>query len=62
LSGYFWLFDNYGKWRKRPILAVINLLVFGLGLTILGLGMYASVKSIIVSYQTGQARTPFSCS
>jgi len=62
LSGYFWLFDNYGKWRKRPILAVINAVVFGLGLTILGLGMYASVKSIIVSYQTGQASTPFSCS
>jgi len=62
LSGYFWLFDNYGKWRKRPILAVINAVVFALGLTILGLGMYASVKSIIVSYQTGQASTPFSCS
>ncbi|KAK4527581.1 hypothetical protein GAYE_SCF41G5504 [Galdieria yellowstonensis] len=62
LSGYFWLFDNYGKWRRHPILTVINLLVFGLGLTILGLGMYASVKSIIVSYQTGQAGTPFSCS
>ncbi|GJD10805.1 N amino acid transport system protein [Galdieria sulphuraria] len=62
LTGYFWLFDNYGKWRKRPILAIINALVFALGLTILGLGMYASVKSIIVSYQTGQASTPFSCS
>lgn len=61
LSGYFWLFDNYGKWRKRPILAIINVLVFGLGLAILGLGTYASVESIIVAYQTGVAGVPFTC-
>eukprot|EP00871_Galdieria_phlegrea_P003903 jgi/Galph1/4513/GphlegSOOS_G3163.1 len=62
LSGYFWLFDNYGKWRKRPILAIINALMFALGLAILGMGTYASVKSIVVAYQTGQASSPFSCS
>lgn len=49
LSGYFWLFLNWRRWTETPMkmfLTVVNLIVFGIGATICGLGLYASGKSI----------------
>ena len=49
LSGYFWLFLNWGKWFGSPrkiALTVLNVVVFCIGAAICGLGLYASGKSI----------------
>ena len=60
LSGVFWLFLNYGQWTKSAkniMLMVINIIVFGIGATICGLGLYASGRAI--SEDTSSAS--FSC-
>ncbi|KAL1997825.1 hypothetical protein VTN02DRAFT_670 [Thermoascus thermophilus] len=49
LSGVFWLYLNRGKWFSSPrkiILTIINLLIFGIGATLCGLGLYVSGKAI----------------
>lgn len=49
LSGYFWLYLRKGHWFESPkniALTVINVIVFGIGAAICGLGLYASGKSI----------------
>lgn len=60
LSGYFWLFLNWGRYKasgKNIFLTVLNLIVFAIGATICGLGLYASGKSI--AYDNSNAS--FSC-
>ncbi|RAH67892.1 uncharacterized protein BO66DRAFT_456097 [Aspergillus aculeatinus CBS 121060] len=42
--------------------AVFNLIVFVVGVTILGCGMYASVTEVIAAFRTGSINRPFSCS
>lgn len=44
----------------RSTLTVINLIIFLLGLFLLGPGMYTSVEAIILDY-AGDVRKPFSC-
>ncbi|PYI31118.1 hypothetical protein BP00DRAFT_436221 [Aspergillus indologenus CBS 114.80] len=53
-----------GAWFDRHNLctAVLNLIVFVVGVTILGCGMYASVTEVIAAFQTGSISRPFSCS
>ncbi|KJX98785.1 amino acid transporter like protein [Zymoseptoria brevis] len=49
IAGSMWLFLNYGQWFKnwRKIsLFVLNIMIFCLGATICGVGLYASGKSI----------------
>lgn len=49
LSGLFWLFLNWGQWLSSPrkiCLTILNLLVFGIGGAICGLGLYVSGKAI----------------
>ena len=49
LSGYFWLFLNWGRWtesRRKILLTVVNVITFGIGAAICGIGLYASGKSI----------------
>lgn len=53
-----------GKWYKgmhNISLSMINLLVFIIGILVLGLGTYASVQEIINKYTQGKVRGPFSC-
>ncbi|EXJ57687.1 uncharacterized protein A1O5_12477 [Cladophialophora psammophila CBS 110553] len=49
ISGIFWLFLNYGQytrnWRKMA-LTVVNVLLFGMGAGICGMGLYASGYAI----------------
>ncbi|BCS29663.1 uncharacterized protein APUU_71233A [Aspergillus puulaauensis] len=42
--------------------AVLNLLVFAVGVCVLGFGTYASVKQIMVQFEAGSVGRPFSCS
>ncbi|GAD94195.1 amino acid transporter [Paecilomyces variotii No. 5] len=49
LSGIFWLFLNRGKWFSSPrkiILTVVNVVIFGIGACLCGLGLYVSGKAI----------------
>lgn len=48
MSGIFWLFINYGQWfnRKKLPLTILNFLIFLLGASICGIGLYASGVSI----------------
>lgn len=49
LSGVFWLFLNYGKWFSSPrktALTCLNWGLFGIGLCIMGAGLYSSGKAI----------------
>ncbi|KAI7157232.1 amino acid transporter [Hortaea werneckii] len=58
LSGVLWLFINWGGWfknMKKSALTVLNLLIFGIGAAICGIGLYASGKSIHDSSGTGQS-------
>jgi hypothetical protein len=49
LSGVFWLYLNWGNytrnWRKMS-LTVVNIVIFGMGAAICGIGLYASGKAI----------------
>ncbi|RMJ24086.1 hypothetical protein PHISP_05044 [Aspergillus sp. HF37] len=49
LSGIFWLYMNWGlyfsSWRKT-VLMVLNVLIFGVGAALCGLGLYVSGKAI----------------
>jgi hypothetical protein len=49
LSGFFWLYLNWGNytknWRKMS-LTVVNIIIFGMGAAICGIGLYASGKAI----------------
>lgn len=49
LSGVFWLYLNWGdytkNWQKMSLTAV-NIVIFGMGAAICGIGLYASGKAI----------------
>jgi len=51
----------YRSSPKTAILAIINAILIALGFMILGVGTYASVESIIQSYEAGVVGSPFSC-
>ncbi|GLI78081.1 hypothetical protein PoHVEF18_006380 [Penicillium ochrochloron] len=53
-----------GKWFSKENLpfAIINFLVFLMGLAVLVCGLYSSIDDIRNSYRTGSVRSPFSCS
>ncbi|KAJ5781086.1 Amino acid transporter transmembrane [Penicillium paradoxum] len=60
LSGIFWLFMNKGKWfssKRKIALTVLNLFVFAIGVTICGLGLWVSGKSI----HDNPSSSSFSC-
>lgn len=44
------------------MLSIVNGGIFLMGMIILGCGVYASVKSIVVGYAEGTFGSPFSCS
>ncbi|KAL6714821.1 hypothetical protein ACLMJK_007081 [Lecanora helva] len=49
LSGVFWLFMNYGRYRESPrkmFLTGLNFVIFCIGAAICGIGLYASGKAI----------------
>jgi len=49
LSGVFWLFLNKGRWFSSPrkiLLTLVNWGIVGVGAVVMGLGLYASGKSI----------------
>ncbi|KAJ9199518.1 hypothetical protein DTO271D3_138 [Paecilomyces variotii] len=49
MSGIFWLFLNRGKWFSSPRkigLTIVNLIIFGIGGCLCGLGLYVSGKAI----------------
>ncbi|EME89567.1 uncharacterized protein MYCFIDRAFT_150180 [Pseudocercospora fijiensis CIRAD86] len=54
-----------GKWYvgwKNIVLSTINVIVFLIGLIVLGAGTYASVEDIIHQYSSGEVRGSFTCS
>jgi Transmembrane amino acid transporter protein len=56
ISGIFWLFINWGQWFKNPkkmALFALNVLMFGIGLGICGMGLYASGKAINEGSKSG---------
>ncbi|PWY96671.1 hypothetical protein BO94DRAFT_506089 [Aspergillus sclerotioniger CBS 115572] len=64
LPPVMWFFlIKEGSWlEKRNIrLAILNLIVFVVGVTVLGCGMYASVTEVISKFRTGSINRPFSC-
>jgi ABC-type phosphate/phosphonate transport system permease subunit len=44
----------------RITLTVINIIIFALGLFLVGPGMYTSIEAIILDY-AGEVQKPFSC-
>ncbi|KAJ5477038.1 N amino acid transport system protein [Penicillium diatomitis] len=52
-----------GKWYSRENLptAIINFLVFLMGVAVLVCGLYSSIDDIRNSYRTGKVRSPFTC-
>ncbi|KAL8687922.1 MAG: hypothetical protein Q9218_006039 [Villophora microphyllina] len=62
LSGVFWLFMNYGRYResgKKMALTALNVAIFFLGLIICVLGLYASGTSIAADAKSSNGS--FSC-
>ncbi|KAI4198645.1 MAG: hypothetical protein LQ350_005117 [Teloschistes chrysophthalmus] len=62
LSGVFWLFLNYGKYResrKQMALTALNVFIFLVGLIICVLGLYASGVSIAADAKSSSGS--FSC-
>ncbi|KAL9578579.1 MAG: hypothetical protein Q9212_005630 [Teloschistes hypoglaucus] len=62
LSGVFWLFLNYGKYResrKQMALTALNVFIFFVGLIICVLGLYASGVSIAADAKSSSGS--FSC-
>ncbi|KAL8829009.1 MAG: hypothetical protein Q9170_006358 [Blastenia crenularia] len=62
LSGVFWLYMNYGRYREsrqKMALTMLNFLIFLLGLTICALGLYASGVSIAADAKSSNGS--FSC-
>ena len=58
----FFKINRHNSLRGWGILeAPLNVIMLIVGLLILGLGSYTSVESIIQSYHSGNAKTPFSC-
>lgn len=54
-----------GKWNrdwKNISLSIVNAVIFGIGLAILGCGTYASAKDIADKYSGGKVGSPFGCS
>lgn len=53
-----------GKWYKgwkNISLSVLNLCILGIGLAVLGLGTWASVRDIMDQYSSGEVRSSFTC-
>ena len=53
-----------GKWNenaKNISLSILNVLVFLIGIAVLGCGTYASVQDIITQYNSGAVRGAFTC-
>ncbi|MCJ1355887.1 MAG: hypothetical protein MMC33_005879 [Icmadophila ericetorum] len=64
LSGVFWLYMNYGRYRetrKKIFLTGLNSTIFVIGLTICVLGLYASGKSIAADATGPNKQGSFSC-
>jgi hypothetical protein len=54
-----------GKWYKgwkNICLSITNVAIFVIGMAILGCGTYASIQDILNQYQSGDVRSPFTCS
>jgi hypothetical protein len=54
-----------GKWYrgwKNIALSITNAIILCIGIAILGCGTYASVQDIINQYNSGEVRSPFTCS
>lgn len=63
LSGVFWLFLNYGQYRRsrrKMALTVVNVFVVAVGAVTCGVGLYASGKSIAAATKDG-TQGVFSC-
>ena len=62
----FWFqLVKVGKWNvgwKNISLSILNAIVFLIGIVVLGAGTYASVEDIITQYNSGEVRSPFTCS
>ncbi|KAJ4371153.1 hypothetical protein N0V83_004369 [Neocucurbitaria cava] len=62
----FWFqLVKVGKWNdgwKNISLSILNALVLLIGIIVLGAGTYASVEDIITQYNSGEVRSPFTCS
>ncbi|PYI00311.1 hypothetical protein BO78DRAFT_439090 [Aspergillus sclerotiicarbonarius CBS 121057] len=59
---WFFLLKEGAWFEKQNVrYALLNLLVFIVGITILGCGMYASVTGVISEFRTGSISRPFSC-
>ncbi|CAK9437931.1 uncharacterized protein LODBEIA_P23090 [Lodderomyces beijingensis] len=57
--GFFELFSRSNWFQKIEFL--VNVVIFGLGVYILGPGLYATIQSIIWSYEASLYGKPFSC-
>ncbi|KAI9773821.1 MAG: hypothetical protein M1840_006046 [Geoglossum simile] len=60
LSGFFWLFMNYGLWFSSPkkmALTALNCLMVIIAIVICGLGLYSSIQAIRMDPGSGS----FSC-
>lgn len=55
----FSLFKRSNMWQKAEY--VLNVVIFALGFYILGPGLYATIQSIIWSYEASLYGSPFSC-
>lgn len=62
-SMMWYMFIREGNWydRKNWATAAANLLSFVIGMVVLGLGTYSSIKDIMERYENGAVSSPFSC-
>lgn len=62
----FWFqLVKVGKWNagwKNISLSILNSCTFIIGIVVLGCGTYASVEDILTQYNSGEVRSPFTCS
>lgn len=62
---FWWFLVKEGKWNKdwkNIALTATNALVLAIGLCVLGCGTYAAVQDIVNAYDSGEVRSPFTCS
>jgi hypothetical protein len=49
ISGIFWLYLNKGLWFsnwRKTCLTIVNCIILGIGVAVMGMGLYASGKAI----------------
>jgi Transmembrane amino acid transporter protein len=56
LAGVFWFsLNNGGRWKKKPMLAVLNVLLVLMGAGVMVMGLYASVTAIKEDASSGES-------